>query len=146
MKSHFGSTLAIVFGYLFMFSSFAPSAITVDGAPDFDTLVMGFLLIVGGHAYCSAKKRLYKDVGTSIIGNITRISFEFSAIALVIASVVMKNNIYRLIENDPFTELVIPTGIVIAYLIVFIRVIFTGTVNSGIIYQCQKLWIRLSLW
>ena len=105
MKKHLGSTVALVVGVLALVSGLAnPGAL----------LVVGPIIILGALAYRSAKKRWLGEAKQSLF----RKSLEATAMVVIVAAVLLQNNLVALVVSDPVPNLIIPLWAVIAYSII----------------------------
>lgn len=111
-RLHFGSTLAIVFGVLFILAGFgAAQRLPEQG---FDQMTGGIFMILGGVAYRSAKKRCFGAVPNTGLRRV----LEVLAVFLVFYGVVGGRNLWY---SNPIIFLVIPLWVIIAYAFVGFR-------------------------
>lgn len=108
MKKHLGSTIALIIGVLSLIFGLAnPGSL----------LVAGPVIILGALAYSSAKKRWLGEAKQSLL----RKSLEAIAMVVIVAAVLLQNNVAALIASDPVPNLIIPLWAVIAYLVVALK-------------------------
>ena len=105
MKKHIGSTLALILGIL----TLAAGA----GKPS-SLLIAGPVIILGALAYRSAKKRSLDEVQDSLL----RKGLEALAIVIIVAAVLLQNDIKNQIIMDPVPNLIIPLWAIVAYAII----------------------------
>ena len=105
MKKHLGSTIALIIGVLSLVSGLANPG---------SQIVAGPVIILGALAYRSAKKRWLGEAKPSLL----RKFLEAIAMVVIVAAVLLQNNVAALIASDPVPNLIIPLWVVIAYLVV----------------------------
>jgi predicted anti-sigma-YlaC factor YlaD len=105
MRRNLGSTLAIALGVMMLAAGLAPHTS--------DLMHAGVVTLLGAFAYRSAKKRRLAEVPNSKM----RLALELTAMALLIASVLLLNDLqYRLAEH-PFPTGFVPLWAVVAYIV-----------------------------
>jgi len=102
MKKNAGSTIALIFGWLYFVSGL------VNLNPGF---VIGPVIILGALAYRSAKKRNLNIVKNSWY----RKTMEIFAIVIAMAAVLLQNDYLHLMITDPAPNFVIPLWVLITY-------------------------------
>jgi hypothetical protein len=115
--THIGSTVALVIGYLALAAGLA----TVGSGkyannsfePGSSTIQAGIVIILGAHAYRSAKKRRIGQVADTWL----RVSFEIAALVVACLVIVMQNHLDYLIATDPVPHFVIPVWLLVAYVV-----------------------------
>jgi|WetSurSiteA1Bulk_404760.scaffolds.fasta_scaffold49853_2 hypothetical protein len=108
MKKHIGSTIALVLGVISLISGLnKPSGL----------LVAGLVIILGALAYRSAKKRILGEVKTSLL----RKGLEVVTIVIIVAAVLLQNDLTNRIITDPVPNLIIPLWAIIAYAIIVLK-------------------------
>ena len=108
MKKHLGSTIALICGTLALVAGLAhPSS----------ALTAGIITILGALAYRSAKKRKLGEVKTSV----TRQVLEVIALTVIVAAVLLQNDVAKQIETDPVPNLVIPLWAIVAYAVLVLK-------------------------
>ena len=107
-KSYLGSTIALVFGVLLIFSGIMPQ----DNAKVvFETSYAGICFIIGALAYRSAKKRNSKEIPDTDF----RKASEVIGLIVVSAGVLLQNDSLRNMYLSPVTNVTIPIYIFTAY-------------------------------
>ena len=108
MKKNLGSTIALVLGVLSIISGLAkPNSV----------FTAGIIIIIGALAYRSAKKRKLGEAPDSIL----RKSLEVLSLLIILALVLLQNNVVYYIVTDPFPNLIIPLWAITAYLIITLK-------------------------
>ena len=108
MKKHIGSTIALAFGVLTLISGLTkPNGL----------LITGPVIILGALAYRSAKKRMLGEVKTSLL----RKGLEATAIIIIVAAVLLQNDLTNQIITDPVPNLIIPLWVIVAYTIIVFK-------------------------
>jgi len=105
MKRHIGSTIALVLGFLLL---------AIGAAKPSSLLITGPIIILGALAFCSAKKRMLGEVKDSLL----RRGLEALAIAIIVAAVLLQNDLKVQIITDPVPNLIIPLWAIVAYVII----------------------------
>lgn len=105
MKKHLGSTIALVIGVLFFISGLIQPT---------NNLIRGIIITFGALAYRSAKKQKLGEVRVSLL----RKTLELFLIVIIIAAVLLQNNLSYKIETYPVDNLIIPLWAIIAYLVI----------------------------
>ena len=105
---HTGSMTAIIIGILIFLSGV--NAI-LEGIPS-GAFAGGLSLTFGALAYRMAKKRKLGAVNPTVI----RLILEVASIVLAMLVVFMQNDIRNLMILDPVPNVVIPMGVLIAYM------------------------------
>jgi hypothetical protein len=101
---HLGSTLAIVLGFLTFVAGISQRT---------GLMITGPVILLGAYAYRSAKKRRLGEVPNTKL----RFAVELAAMVLLIAAIVLQNDLKRLIAEDPFPNFAIPLWVVVAYVV-----------------------------
>lgn len=108
MKKHIGSTLALILGVLLLATGAAkPSSL----------LIAGPITILGALTYRSAKKRVLGEVTSSIL----RKGLEALAIVVIVAAVLLQNDLKNQVIADPVPNLIIPLWAIVAYIIIALK-------------------------
>lgn len=110
IANHLGSTIALILGFITFAGALGPTG-------DHAGLVSGPVIILGALAYRSARKRKLGEVRSSVLRQVV----EVGAIVIIVAAVVLQNNIKERIETDPVPNLIIPLWAVVAYFIMSVR-------------------------
>lgn len=108
MKKHIGSTLALILGVL---------SLAAGAAKPSSLLIAGPIIILGALAYRSAKKRMLGEVTASML----RKGLEALAIAVIVASVLLQNDLNNQVITDPVPNLIIPLWAIVAYTIIALK-------------------------
>jgi hypothetical protein len=108
MKKHIGSTLALILGAL---------SLAAGAAKPSNLLVAGPIIILGALAYRSAKKRILGEVTNSLL----RKSLEALAVVVIVAAVLLQNDLKNQIITDPVPNLIIPLWAIVAYTTVALK-------------------------
>ena len=114
MKKHIGSTLIIVLGVLSILAGINQISNHQDG----DSLLLGFVLLLGGLAYRSAKKRYLGEGRISFSWKI----FEAVLLAAMLAAVLLQNNFLDRAYFHPIANVIVPILVLIAYVVIFRKI------------------------
>ena len=109
-----GSTLAIVFGALGLLG--APAKLQAGGDPT--GFIVGPIMIIGALAYRSRKRQLLGLRTETML----RRSVEALALAAIVLSIILMNDVLFLIATDPVPYAVIPAWAIVAYCCAGIRI------------------------
>lgn len=118
-KKFLGSTIVLILGVLGFLGGIASVS---KGDHKGDGLLAGILMIIGALTYKSAKKRKLGIVRDTK----TRVAFEVIALIILIALVLLQNNLIYRIETDPVPNVLVPVGALIAYTVISLK----GRVNK----------------
>ena len=108
MKKHICSTLALILGVL---------SLAAGAAKPSSLLIAGPIIILGALAYRSAKKRMLGEVTDSVL----RKGLEALAIVVIVASVLLQNDLKNQVIMDPVPNLIIPLWAIVAYTIIALK-------------------------
>ena len=111
MKKHVGSTIALVLGILMFLSGIANIMKNNAKCQTSDLIIAGPVTVLGALAYRSAKKRKRGEAKDSRL----RKGFELVAIVVLVAVVVLQDNIVNRIEANPIPNGLIPIWALTAY-------------------------------
>jgi hypothetical protein len=88
----------------------------------------GLSILLGTLAYRSAKNRVLGTTKPSIL----KVLLEWAAFILVFILVALKNDLKRVLVNDPFPNIFVPAWLVTAYLTVVFQEFFSGSRSTHI--------------
>lgn len=111
MNKHIGSTIAVTFGLLAVLAGLA------NPQQAGSALIMGVVVLLGGFAYRSSKKRNLGEHSNTK----TRIFCELLAIVVACFVVLAQNNFKQLAINDPLPNVIAPLWVVIAYIVISVK-------------------------
>jgi phosphatidylserine synthase len=103
MKTHLGTTVALVLGVLVFVSGLSQQL--------FESINVGFVMIVGALAYKSAKKRRLGEVENTKF----RFGMELVGLVVIALSVLALSDIKTAIAIHPLSTVVAPLYALIAY-------------------------------
>ncbi len=112
-KQHLGSTIALVLGIICLLGlagNLAQQNLT-------SSFLVGPVITLGALAYRSAKKRYLGEVNNTLL----RKSLEILSIVIILALVLLQNNVLWQMANNPFSNLFVPLWAIIAYVIIAVR-------------------------
>ena len=113
MKRHIGSTVAIVVGVL----SIVAGLNNVANNKQDSNLLTGIVMVLGGLAYRSAKKRyLLETPNTSL-----RKLGEAALLVILLAAVLLQNNLWLRMYSHPVSYIIAPVWALVAYTIIVVK-------------------------
>ena len=113
MKKHIGSTLAIVVGTL----SIAAGINNMTNHTQDSNLFTGIVMVLGGLAYRSAKKRYLLETPNT---NSRRLG-ETVSLAIALASVLLQNDLWLRMAYQPIPYIIAPAWALVAYAIISMK-------------------------
>lgn len=118
LRRYLGSSVAWSLGGLLLIGGIAaggaPGTVARFDASPWSSIVAGVVLLLGGLAYRSAKKRRLGEAGHPMV----RTAFEALSLVFLCAIVFLQPDLPRLIAVDPVVNLIAPVWALVAYAVV----------------------------
>lgn len=113
MKSQIGSTVTIVVGVLSIVAGLNNMANNKQDS----NFLLGIVMVLGGLAYRSVKRRNLLETTNSSLRKIG----EASLLAIMLAAVLMQNNLWLNIAYKPVPNIIAPVWVLVAYAIIALK-------------------------